>query len=217
MNGTNFRMPARRWATVATATALAAGPATLAGTGSAHASTDQGRASAVVLRTGLDVSLLNKTVNVPLKVALNEVQAPASAEKTALTAKLDGVNAGQPFSVLRADVATAKATVEDGKADIAIESDTPRGVGVFTYVEVNDVDEQYRSLVASGITSSSEPKDWPWGKREFVVRGDGRNLIDFMYVDDAVDAMLRVLHARLGERESPRSRPARRPDPTGAQ
>ena len=117
MNGTNFRMPARRWATVATATALAAGPVALAGAGSAHATTDQGRASAVVLRTGLDVSLLNKTVDVPLSVSLNEVQAPQTAEKTALSAQLDGVNGGQPFSVLSADVATAKATVSDTKAE----------------------------------------------------------------------------------------------------
>jgi LPXTG-motif cell wall-anchored protein len=117
LNGTNFRMPARRWATVATATALAAGPVALTGAGSAHATTDQGRASAVVLRTGLDVSLLNKTVDVPLSVSLNEVQAPQSAEKTALSAQLDGVNGGQPFSVLGADVATAKATVSDTKAE----------------------------------------------------------------------------------------------------
>lgn len=117
MNGTNFRMPARRWASAATATALAAGPVALAGAGSAHATTDQGRASAVVLRTGLDVSLLNKTVDVPLSVSLNEVQAPQSAEKTALSAQLDGVNGGQPFSVLSADVATAKATVSDTKAE----------------------------------------------------------------------------------------------------
>ncbi|MEW1827331.1 SCO1860 family LAETG-anchored protein [Streptomyces sp. NPDC088196] len=117
MNGTNFRMPARRWASVATATALVAGPVALAGAGSAHASTDQGRASAVVLRTGLDVSLLNKTVDVPLAVSLNEVQAPQSAEKTALTAQLDGVNGGQPFSVLGAEVATARATVSATKAE----------------------------------------------------------------------------------------------------
>jgi len=110
-------MPARRWATVATATALAAGPATLAGAGSAHATTDQGRASAVVLRTGLEVSLLNQTVDVPLAVSLNEVQAPQSAEKTALGTQLDGVNGGQPFSVLSADVATAKATVSATKAE----------------------------------------------------------------------------------------------------
>ncbi|MFJ9727442.1 SCO1860 family LAETG-anchored protein [Streptomyces sp. NPDC101209] len=117
MNGKKFRMPARRLATIATATALAAGPAALAAAGTAHATGDQGRASAVVLRTGLDVSLLNKTVNVPLAVSLNEVQAPRSAEKTALTATLDGVNGGRPFSVLAAEVATAKATVTPAKAE----------------------------------------------------------------------------------------------------
>ncbi|MGW3093541.1 SCO1860 family LAETG-anchored protein [Streptomyces sp. NPDC001102] len=116
MNGKKFRMPARRLATVATATALAAGPTALAAAGTAHA-TDEGRASAVVLRTGLDVSLLNKTVNVPLAVSLNEVQAPQSAQKTALTATLDGVNGGRPFSVLAAEVATAKATVTPAEAE----------------------------------------------------------------------------------------------------
>ncbi|CAL9620914.1 SCO1860 family LAETG-anchored protein [Streptomyces sp. enrichment culture] len=117
MNGNTFRMPARRLATVAAATALAAGPATLAGAGSAHATGDHGRASATVLRTGLDVSLLDKTVNVPLAVTLNEVQAPESAEKTALTARLDGVDGGKPFSVLRADVAEAKATATAAKSE----------------------------------------------------------------------------------------------------
>jgi UDP-glucose 4-epimerase len=33
------------------------------------------------------------------------------------------------------------------------------------------------------------------GQREFVVRGDGRNLIDFMYVDDAVDGLLALVRA----------------------
>ncbi|WP_415941178.1 SCO1860 family LAETG-anchored protein [Streptomyces sp. 067-1] len=117
MNGNTFRMPARRLAVVAAATALAAGPATLAGAASAHATGDHGRASATVLRTGLDVSLLNKTVNVPLAVTLNEVQAPQSAEKTALTARLDGVDGGKPFSVLRADVAEAKATATAGRSE----------------------------------------------------------------------------------------------------
>ncbi|MFJ6983711.1 MULTISPECIES: SCO1860 family LAETG-anchored protein [unclassified Streptomyces] len=116
MNGNNFRMPARRCATVLAATALAAGPAVLAGAHTAHA-TDEGRASAVVLRTGLDVALLNKTVDVPLAVTLNEVEAPASAEKTALTVTLDGVEKGRPVNVLRADVAEARATVGKGKAE----------------------------------------------------------------------------------------------------
>ncbi|MFC9510208.1 SCO1860 family LAETG-anchored protein [Streptomyces sp. NPDC057002] len=117
MNSTSFRMPARRLATVATATALAAGPVALTGVSPAHATGDHGRASAVVLRTGLDVSLLNKSVEAPLTLSLNEVQAPRSAEKTALTARLDGVNGGQPFSVLRADTAEARATATATKAE----------------------------------------------------------------------------------------------------
>lgn len=116
LNSNNFRMPARRLALSSAATLLAAGPLALAAAGPAQATGEHGRADAVVLRTGLDVSLLNKTVNVPLKVALNEVQAPASAEKTALTAELNGVDDGKPFQVLRADVATAKATADEHKA-----------------------------------------------------------------------------------------------------
>ncbi|MFE1026334.1 SCO1860 family LAETG-anchored protein [Streptomyces sp. NPDC058818] len=117
MNGNTFRMPARRLVAVAAATALAAGPAVLAGAGTAHATGDHGRASATVLRTGLDVSLLNKTVNVPLAVTLNEVHAPETAQKTALTARLDGVDGGKPFSVLRADVAESKATATAAKSE----------------------------------------------------------------------------------------------------
>jgi nucleoside-diphosphate-sugar epimerase len=33
------------------------------------------------------------------------------------------------------------------------------------------------------------------GRREFTIRGDGENLIDLMYVDDAVDGFLRLLAA----------------------
>ncbi|MEV6958342.1 SCO1860 family LAETG-anchored protein [Streptomyces sp. NPDC051207] len=143
MNGNTFRMPARRLATVATATALAAGPAALAGAGSAHATGDHGRASAVVLRAALDVSLLNKTVNVPLAVSLNEVRAPHSAEKTALTATLDGVDGGQPFTVLRADVARATATATAGRAEGATELARARlhvpGLPLLSLIEVEQV------------------------------------------------------------------------------
>ncbi|MFH9086223.1 SCO1860 family LAETG-anchored protein [Streptomyces sp. NPDC017673] len=117
MNSNNFRMPARRLTVLATATALASAPVVLGGAGAAHATGDHGRASAVVLRTGLDVSLLNKTVNVPLAVSLNEVQAPQSADRTALSARLDGVNGGKPFTVLGADVAQARATVTARRAE----------------------------------------------------------------------------------------------------
>lgn len=99
------------------ACALTAGPVALAGAAPAYATEGHGHASASVLRTDLDVSLLNKSVQVPLSVSLNEVEAPDSARKTALTATLDGVNRGKPFSVLRAEVADAVATVEDDRAE----------------------------------------------------------------------------------------------------
>ncbi|MFD5143328.1 SCO1860 family LAETG-anchored protein [Streptomyces sp. NPDC058401] len=111
MNSNTFRMPAA--ALVATgAVALLAAPPAFA-TGSHPGS---GKASAVVLRTTLDVGLLNKTVHVPLNATLNEVSAPADAAKTALTVTLDGVEGGAPVSVLRADLATSKATVDAGRA-----------------------------------------------------------------------------------------------------
>ncbi|CAM5683373.1 hypothetical protein SALBM217S_02258 [Streptomyces griseoloalbus] len=108
---------ARRWSAVAAACALTAGPVALAGARPAHATEGHGHASASVLRTDLDVSLLNKSVQVPLTVSLNEVEAPRSARKTALTATLDGVDHGKPFSVLSAGTADAVATVEGDTAE----------------------------------------------------------------------------------------------------
>lgn len=117
VNRNTFRMPARRLVTLTAATALAAGPAALAGAGPAHAAGGEGRASAAVLRAGLDVSLLDRTVRAPLALSLNEVRAPGSARQTALTARLDGVDGGKPFTVLRAAVADATATVTAQKAE----------------------------------------------------------------------------------------------------
>ncbi|WP_181384313.1 SCO1860 family LAETG-anchored protein [Streptomyces sp. NWU49] len=117
MNSAIFRMPARRPAAVAAAAVLAAGSLALTGAGAAHATGEHGTAGAAVLRTELDVSLLNKTVNAPLTVSLNEVRAPQSARRTALTARLDGVDGGRPFTVLRAEVADAGATVEGNRAE----------------------------------------------------------------------------------------------------
>ncbi|MER6998396.1 SCO1860 family LAETG-anchored protein [Streptomyces sp. NPDC000410] len=125
-------------------TGLAAGPMALAVAAPAHATGGgDGRASAVVLRTGLDVSLLNKTVNVPLKASLNEVQAPASAEKTALSVQLDSVDRGRPFSVLRADVATAKATADrhraEGQTNLAHARVHVPGLPLLSLIEVEKV------------------------------------------------------------------------------
>ncbi|MEU0414411.1 SCO1860 family LAETG-anchored protein [Streptomyces griseorubiginosus] len=159
MNSTNFRMPARRLATVAAATALAAGPAALGGASAAHATGEQGRASAVVLRTGLDVSLLDKTVNVPLAVALNEVQAPQSARRTALSATLDGVDGGRPFSVLAAETADAKATVTAGKAEATTELAHAKvhvpGLPLLSLVEIEGVTSKATCEAGKTPTASS--------------------------------------------------------------
>ncbi|WP_145762755.1 SCO1860 family LAETG-anchored protein [Streptomyces brevispora] len=114
MNSNTFRLAALAVAAapVALLVAVPAQAATATTT-----TTGDGKASAVVLRTALDVSLLNKTIDVPLKAALNEVHAPAAAKETALSVRLDGVDHGKPFSVLRADVATANATADEHRAE----------------------------------------------------------------------------------------------------
>ncbi|MFD5327905.1 SCO1860 family LAETG-anchored protein [Streptomyces sp. NPDC127092] len=121
MNSNTFRLPARRTAAAAAVAALAVGPLVLAApaaqaTGDSGEQGGEGHATAVVLRAGLDVDLLNKAVNVPLRASLNEVEAPASAEKTALSVRVQGAEGGQPVDVLKADVATSEATVEGNTA-----------------------------------------------------------------------------------------------------
>ncbi|MER7108934.1 SCO1860 family LAETG-anchored protein [Streptomyces sp. NPDC000229] len=119
MNSNTVRLPARGRvvAAAAVAAALTTGPVLLAAPAAHATGGGEGRASAVVLRTDLDVSLLGETVKVPLRATLNEVRAPASAHRTALTVTLDGVEQGRPVSVLRADVATAKATADERRAE----------------------------------------------------------------------------------------------------
>ncbi|KKU93995.1 MAG: hypothetical protein UY26_C0003G0145 [Candidatus Jorgensenbacteria bacterium GW2011_GWA1_48_13] len=73
----------------------------------------------------------------------------------------------------------ALAFVDKNKSVIQKEAQfEPKGMGVFVYVEVDDVDDYFKSLKENGIKTSSEPRDWPWGKREFAVKDpDGYKLI----------------------------------------
>lgn len=59
------------------------------------------------------------------------------------------------------------------------ERQSPRGNGVFLYFRLRgDIDEFYKEIVSSGYRPSGEPKNWPWRRREFVLRDpDGYKLI----------------------------------------
>ncbi|MGW0363593.1 SCO1860 family LAETG-anchored protein [Streptomyces sp. NPDC002990] len=138
MNSNTFRMPAAALLATGAVALLTAPPAHAAdGAGS------EGRAGAVVLRATLDVGLLNKTVHVPLKATLNEVSAPAAAEKTALSVTLDGVEGGRPVHVLRADVATSKATADKSRAAAEVNLAKARvhvpGLPALSLIEVEKV------------------------------------------------------------------------------
>ncbi|MFE2020610.1 SCO1860 family LAETG-anchored protein [Streptomyces sp. NPDC059499] len=117
MNSNTFRLAALAVAAAPVALLVAVPAQAATATAPATPADGRGKASAVVLRAALDVSLLNKSVEVPLKATLNEVQAPASADETALSVELDGAERGRPVHVLKADVATAKATVDKRRAE----------------------------------------------------------------------------------------------------
>jgi catechol 2,3-dioxygenase-like lactoylglutathione lyase family enzyme len=55
-----------------------------------------------------------------------------------------------------------------------------KGAGLFLYISVDDVDEFYEGVLAKGLKPSSQPRNWPWGNREFALRDpDGYKLIFF--------------------------------------
>ncbi|MBI4087292.1 MAG: VOC family protein [Candidatus Liptonbacteria bacterium] len=63
------------------------------------------------------------------------------------------------------------AFIDENKTTIQNESGkTPKGLGVYTYVEVDDVDNYFEFVKKNGVVPRSEPKTWPWGKREFVIK-----------------------------------------------
>ena len=56
----------------------------------------------------------------------------------------------------------------------------PKGSGIYINIKVADVDEFYKGMVAKGLKPASEPRNWPWGNREFVIRDpDGYKLVFF--------------------------------------
>ncbi|KUJ68868.1 hypothetical protein ACZ90_15870 [Streptomyces albus subsp. albus] len=160
-----FGVPTRRLATAAAATAatvlIGAAPVHATGGSEPAGGGAAGRSDATVLRTGLKVSLLNKTAEVPLNLALNEVKAPASASKTTLDATLDGVEGGKPVQVLRADVATARATVNrkraEGYANLAHAKVHVPGLPLLSLIEVDAVTAKAVCEVGKAPRAQSSP------------------------------------------------------------
>lgn len=68
--------------------------------------------------------------------------------------------------------------IDEKKTPIQNESGlTPKGLGIYLYAEVDNVDKHYQFVKSKGV-HSTEPKSWPWGKREFVVKDpDGYKLV----------------------------------------
>ena len=55
-----------------------------------------------------------------------------------------------------------------------------KGAGLYLYINVENVDDFYESLISKGLKPSSQPRDWPWGNREFVIRDpDGYKIVFF--------------------------------------
>ncbi|WP_224284832.1 SCO1860 family LAETG-anchored protein, partial [Streptomyces sp. LS1784] len=106
-------MSSRRIVSAAAATAVVAGSLlTAAPVHAAEPAPSPGKARAVTAELDLDVSLLNKAVDVPVNIALNKVESPAQREGSILTAKVDGVDQQAPVTLVKADVGKSVTRVD---------------------------------------------------------------------------------------------------------
>lgn len=52
-----------------------------------------------------------------------------------------------------------------------------KGKGIYIYIAVDDVDAMHKELKAQGFEPRTEPRDWEWGNREFILKDpDGYKL-----------------------------------------
>ncbi len=70
-----------------------------------------------------------------------------------------------------------KVVTQEFKVDVNI---SQKGAGQYMHISVEDVDEFYKDIIAKGLMPLSEPQDFAWGHREFVVNDpDGYKLVFF--------------------------------------
>ncbi|MFJ6622291.1 SCO1860 family LAETG-anchored protein [Kitasatospora sp. NPDC091335] len=97
----------------AAATALVASTLlTAAPVQAAEPAPSPGKARAVTAELDLDVSLLNKAVDVPVNIALNKVESPAQRDGSMLTATVAGVDQQGPVTLVKADVGKSVTRVD---------------------------------------------------------------------------------------------------------
>lgn len=52
-----------------------------------------------------------------------------------------------------------------------------KGRGLYVYIQTEDVNTTYAELQKRGLSPATEPRDWPWGNREFIIKDpDGYKL-----------------------------------------
>ena len=52
-----------------------------------------------------------------------------------------------------------------------------KGRGMYVYIRVDDIDGIYQMLQRRGVSPHTQPRNWDWGNREFVVKDpDGYKL-----------------------------------------
>ncbi|MEU4116912.1 SCO1860 family LAETG-anchored protein [Kitasatospora sp. NPDC028055] len=95
-------------------TLLTAGPvqAAPAAPAAPAAAPSPGKARAVTAEVALDVSFLNKAVDVPVDIALNKVETPEQREGSVLTAKVAGVDQTAPVELVKADLGRSVTRVD---------------------------------------------------------------------------------------------------------
>lgn len=52
-----------------------------------------------------------------------------------------------------------------------------KGKGMYLYMHVDDVDKEHERQLDLGLSPATDPRDWPWGNREFILKDpDGYKL-----------------------------------------
>lgn len=86
----------------------------------------------------------------------------------------DGVVGEIKLGTMKLDLIAQDTAKEQGESFQKEAFGEPKGTGVYIYVEIDNIDDYFKQLKEAGITPSTEPRDWPWGQREFVVRDPDR-------------------------------------------